>query len=198
MRNRLFFFLSCLLLLCCTSGKGAPLNYTIIKNVYQLSTYFEMFDSTSSVGRVIKPHFSLQLTYNLYDNLGDYQGQGVARVFSLGSIYTWARVIDVYDSTGISIGVFQGVMLTTALARFDFFSSSGLLLATAYVDYSVNSVTLVSPTVAEVPYGIIRRQYSVAGPDTWLVQLYDTALLDTRLFAIFSAFIIDNQDAFFS
>lgn len=173
-----------------------PLSYIVVKNPYRFSVYFEFAGKEQSEGRVIKNCFHIRTTYDLYDAFGDYEAQGICRALSLGAIYTWAKKIDVYDSLGNKIGLIAGDVISTAKAQFSIYDASDSLIGTAYLDYDSSSFTLFDPFEGTKTIGILKRNFVENATDEWKVVLYDSENFDCRLFKIFSAFVVDNEDYF--
>jgi hypothetical protein len=187
-------YFSLLLLSCFQQLEAHPLSYTITASPYLVSTYFEMYGDNRYEGRVIKNHINVRTAYDLYDPMGNYQAQGICQVLSLGFFYAWAKDIDIYDAQGERIGLIEGQLLTTTSAKYSFYNQDDELLADAYLDCKSSGFTVMTPdgrTIAK-----LKRQFIQDDIDPWEVVIYETHLLDKRIFRIFSAFAIDFQEHF--
>lgn len=183
--------------LCCVGAYASDaLSYTVIKNEYTFSAYFEMVGSEHYEGRVISNCFNVRTTYNLYDAKGNFEAQGICRAVSLGSAYDWGKEIDVYDVDGNSIGLIEGSVLTTAKAKFNFYDASKKLIGSAYQDNNGSGFTILSPDYNEVTLALLKPCSTNKACDDWDVILYDEDSFDSQLFKIFSAFLVDYQDSF--
>ena len=191
MRLRVYFLL---VLLCSTAaifGSGTK-RFTVIKNPYLLSTYFEMIGKKDYEGRAIKETLKIHTEYDLYDAYGDYEGQGVCRIMSLGFLFACAREIDVYDACQAKIGMIDGKVFTTARERYDIYDAQDRLIGIAYNNRDASSFSIVDPTRNERLIGNIKRKIL----DEWQVTLYDCETIDMRILKIFAAFIVDYQEHF--
>lgn len=185
-------FFSLLGLIWCVAAQGEPLDYTIVQNEYRFNTYYEMYGSRGCEGRVIKESLRIRTMYDLYDKEGEYEAEAICRALSLGSLYTWAREIDIYDPAGNSIGFIEGKFFTTAQAKFNIYDGEDRLVANVYLDFVSKSFTLVEPSKNAKPLGQIKRTAS----GDWGVVLNDETALDARLVKIFSAFVVDHENSF--
>lgn len=188
------FLFSFLLLVLSFQVEAKSIQYTVLKNEYRFSTYFELIGKKSYEGRVIKESLRVRTTYDLYDAKGDYEGQGICRALSLGSLYNWAREIDVYGKDGNKIGFIEGKVFTTAQAKFHFFDQTSRLVAIAFLDFESAGCTICDPEVNEKVLGLLTRKISVKSEDEWEAIIYDSHAVDPKLIKIFSAFIADTQN----
>lgn len=169
-------------------------SYTITENSYLLSTYFEMKGNDRYMGRVVKESLSIRTIYDLYDPLGNREAQGICHLFSLGTVYPWAREITVYDTGGKQVGFIQGKLLTTTTARFDFYNDENRLVGHGYLDWNASAFTIM--TENERTIARLKRNFIVDDVDSWKVDQYNDQELDPRILKVFSAFAIDSQEFF--
>lgn len=196
MRKTICFLLSFLFIYSAHAAEALALNYSIIKNPYRLTTYFEMHGKAGSEGKAIKKSLTVRTTYDLYDAKGEYVGQGICRALSLGVLYTWAKVIDIYDAKDKKIGLIDGQTLTTAKGKYNIYTKEHELVASAYLDYASSSFSLLDPNNTAKTLGLIKRNFNSKGSDSWDVSFYDSSAFDVRILKIFSAFVIDHQEYF--
>lgn len=170
----------------------SPFSYSVIKNPYRFSTYFELMGKEGYEGRVVSNFFHVRTTYDLYNAEGMYEGQGICRALSLGVLFSWARDLDLYDARGIYIGMIQGKVMTTTSAKFNLYDAAGQLIGSAYQNRNQSSFNLLDPSPMERMLGVIKRN---ATADEWEVTLYDSTAIDHRQLKILSAFIADHQNS---
>jgi len=141
---------------------------------------------------VKKSSFRVCTNYDLSNGDG-WQATGIKRVLSLGSIYPWATEVDVYDTRWEHIGMIDGQVVSTAAARFSIYNAEGNLSAIAYLDYSLNTYTIVYPDSEAYPIAECHRHKVVFGQEWWDVIVYDSEQVDERLMRIFAAMVCDIQ-----
>jgi hypothetical protein len=187
--------LFCTLLLFFTTALTAkPCVYTITEHPYRFSTYFEMNGKESYEGKVIKDAIAVRTVYDLYDQNGDYVAQGICRILSLGTICSWARMVDLYDEVGNTIGLFEGRTLTTSKASYNFYDGSGAYVACAYLNLDCSAFMIEDAKKRTI--AIMKRQFVTGAIDHWDITIYDDQKVDIRLMKLFSAFAIDHQKYF--
>ena len=95
---------------------------------------------------LIKTKLSFRTTYQYYDQNGQYLSCAYQRMFSLGSFYTWACVMDIYDSQGNTLGLIEGSILTLLPSKFNFYMyQPTMLLVVAYMDKDCMGFTVFDP-----------------------------------------------------
>ena len=194
MKLRLTFLLCAVW--CTALFAGEPLKFSVLKNSYALSTYYEFIGNDTYMGRAVKSSLRVRTCYDLYDAEGDCEGEGICRALSLGAFYSWAREIDIYDASGYKIGMVDGKMLSMGRAKFTLYGEDGELTGVAYLDNEGANFTLYNNGSYDKTLGHVKRVLSAEGNDTWEVSLYDPTAIETRLLKVFAAFIVDNQDHF--
>jgi hypothetical protein len=186
---------TCLLLLLLVSASlfgSDRLQYSVIKNSYVFSTYFEMIGPEDYEGRVTKNSVSVRNFYKYYNAEGGYRGQGITRLASLGPLYKWGADIDIYDEHGKKAGVIYGKLWSTAKAKFEMYNERHDLVAIAYYGYNREGFSLMKSGKIESLIG-----YMKAAPNTNIeVVIYDREGIDERIIKIFSAFVSDFQKSF--
>lgn len=189
MKNLLFLFL----FFCGSLFGNERLQYSVIKNSYAFSTYFEFVSPEGYEGRVTKNAISVRNYYKYYNDEGGYRGQGITRLISLGSLYKWAADIDIYDDKGKKIGVIYGKVWSTAKAKFEIYNENSDFVAVAYYGYNREGFSLMKPGKVERLIGYLKK---APLSDNLEVTLYDRESVDERLLKIFSAFVSDYQKSF--
>jgi hypothetical protein len=161
------------------------------------STTFEMDSHARAYGTVEKSSFHVRTNYDLYDDNGDYKAKGIARFFSWGRIWTWATVIDVYDEHGHWIGLIDGEIFTVEPAKFAFYDANSKHIATAYLDAEGTSFSIVPSYSDHLTVADITRIESHHSSAVWRTDVHIPFEVDIRLMMIFSAFVVDRQNAFY-
>lgn len=168
--------------------------YTITEHPYRFSTYFEMEGKEKYEGRVIKSAISVRTVYDLYDKESHFVGQGICRLLSLGSVCSWARMIDLYDQNGETIGLIEGRLLTSAKASYNLYDSTGVIVAVAYLNLDASGFTVHDAKERVIVN--MRRNFKTNALDSWDITQFDRSTLDERILKLFSAFAIDHQEDF--
>lgn len=194
--KKTFFLIITLLFAFNYAQANDKLHYTILKNPFAFSTFFEMLGQDHFEGRVVKNHIHVRSTYDLYDKHGEFECQAICRALSLGAIFSWAKEIDIYDKHDHKIGFIDGKTATTAHAKFHLHNKEGHLVAIAYLDYDNSGFTIVSPEHGEKTIGHFKRHFTHKESHNWEVVFYDIKHMDQRIVKIFSAFVVDHQDSF--
>lgn len=193
--QRYFFLISAI---CCLSHHlfSENLSYTITEKNYLFSKEFEMQSKDFYFGTLIKTKFSIHSQYNLYNPQGNYEGQGICRILSLGAICAWAKELDIYDVEGNKIGMIDGQALTSAKAKYSFYDSTDSLVGIAYLDYGSLSFRIVHPSNDHLVLALLKRNFVENTVDNWDITIYATEAIDSRILKIFSAFAVDFQSSF--
>jgi hypothetical protein len=120
--------------------------------------------------------------------------RGYLRSLSLGQVFTWAGILDVYTSNGSLMGTVQGCWMTLSPSKFEFYSAEGRSLGTAYMDANKMGFTIVSAgderTVAKFTRMSVPNQ-----TDYWYLNIYEDDIAP-ELLLTFGAFAVDNQGEF--
>ncbi len=170
-------------------------HFKISKKKYQLSDFFEIDSEDTYRGTVKKSKFRLRNCYDLSDTDG-WCATGIRRMFSLGSFFDWGAEIDVYGTQGEWLGMIEGKVLTTAMARFHIYDRYENLVGVAFVDNTGRGVTITKPGNETYALAKFERRFETDIEDTWKAIVYEPAALDDRLIRIFAAFCLDVQDRF--
>jgi hypothetical protein len=199
MRMMLF---SLILLLCCANDVYAAtknqkkLSFEVHQKNYTFSTCFEMNSGDQPLGSIVKSCFSIRTNYILYDHLGNYEGDGVCRLFTLGAFRSWGTEIDVYDKNDVKIGLIDGQVATSAAAKFSIYNAEGNRVGIAYLDLSKSGFTIVDPENENHLLVSYKRNFVQDTIDHWDVVVYEKDVIDIRIIKVFAGFCVDTQKNF--
>ena len=170
-------------------------HYSMTKKPYMFSTEYEIDSEEIDLGFVQKKMFSAQSTYRLGDAKG-FQAEGVVRLFSLGTIFTWAKDMDIYDDQKQLIGGIDGIALTTADARYNILDAHENVIAVAFLDDDKTGFSIVDPQNYANVFARLKRDYTSDVADPWSVTVYQGHVIDPRVLKIFTAFAVDTESSF--
>lgn len=168
--------------------KGYSLS--IYEKKYPLATYFTIESDNTYRGSVKKSVFRVRTNYDL-SNADGWQATGIKRLLSLGSVYPWATEVDIYNTIGEFIGMIDGQVVSTAAACFSIYDLNDTLAGIAFLDYSLNSYSIVYPDSEAFPIAEFHHHHEVDGMDWWEVTVYDEAQIDQRVIRIFASMVGD-------
>ena len=174
--------------------KEQSYQFTIQKQIYPLATFFSIHSEDIYRGVVKKSAFRLRTNYDL-SNVDGWQASGIKRVLSLGSVYSWATEIDIYDTNWNTIGMIDGQAATTAAARFSIYDKNGNLTAIAYLDHSLDHYVLAAPGSEMFPMARLDKEIQTLESDRWIVTVYESNQIDERILRIFAAMACDMQES---
>lgn len=99
-------------------------DFVITKDIYKFSEVYQIKSPLKETypGSVKRSSFRIRTGYDL-SNKDGWQATGITRVISLGTLYPWAKDIDIYDTRGVKIGLIDGNLATTESAKFKNLSS---------------------------------------------------------------------------
>lgn len=169
------------------------LTYDVHKQYTTFSTIFDCMGEHDFLGTVVKSSFRIRTNYDLYSVHGEYQGTGICRLITLGSVFDWAREIDIYDHNDYYIGTIDGQMATTEKAKFSIYNKNSERVGIAYLD-SFHTFKVVDPHNENHYLVLIKKHFE--GEDCWRVTVYDEDYIDLRMIKVFSAFIADRENSF--
>lgn len=173
-----------------------PNYYRVTRSDYTFSTVFNMSAEKESVGSIVKSMFNITTHYDSYDRYGLYEGRGICRLLSLGSFYTWATEIDIYDENGEYSGMIDGQAVSTEPAKFSFYNENGERVAIGYLDQNCMAFSLVDPNNSSFVLARLTRNFIVDTIDNWDIVIYHPNYISSQLVKIFAAFVCDTQDKF--
>ncbi len=185
------------------AGETNKVSFKIHEKEYRFSNHFEMNNNDVPVGVVAKKRYAFgHLTnhYEVYDDKGVWEATGKTRLFSLGSIYSWATEIDIRDARGNYIGMIDGQVATFASARFSIYSYDKLwgwkLVGIAFMDNEKRSFSIVDPNNDKYMLASLKRILLQNERDHWECNVFDTSSIDLRIVKVFAAFAVDHQEFF--
>lgn len=170
--------------------------YRITKNDYAFSTVFEMSSDYQFVGSIVKSVFHLTTHYDVYDNRGNFQSQGIYRLLTLGAFYSWGVEIDIYDTENNKIGYIDGQVATTEPAKFSIYDGANNRIAIAYLEKNRAAFSIVDPDNTSHVYVRLSRNFLLDTVDYWDITLYEPDLISETIIQVFSAFAVDSQNSF--
>lgn len=170
--------------------------YRITKNDYTFSTVFELGSDHYSLGSIVKSVFHLTTHYDLYDNRGNFQAQGIYRLLTLGAFYSWGVEIDVYDAIGNKIGYIDGQVVTTEPAKFSIYDGANNRVGIAYLEKNRAAFSIVHPDNTSHILARLSRNFILDTVDYWDVAVYEPDLISPTTVQIFAAFAVDSQNSF--
>lgn len=179
-----------------SSTFAEPYKVTIHESLFTLTDYYEIDSTAGPQGNLIKTKLSLWTNYQYYDQAGQHAAAAYLRIFSLGSLYTWAGVLDVYDSNENRIGLIEGAILTLLPSKFSFYNANNELVGMAYMDQDCMGFTLSDPKNETKTIANYRRIFEKDVIDHWVITINDSDAVDLRLLYSFGAFVLDNQSDF--
>ncbi|MCH9631588.1 MAG: hypothetical protein S4CHLAM37_16120 [Chlamydiia bacterium] len=205
MKSNPFILFSILFALCFSTSyaksstkpaeQSSRYHFKISKKEYRFSTFFEIDSSDAPRGNVKKSFFRMRTNYDLSDVHG-WQATGTVRVMSLGSLFAWAKEIDMYDTSGQYIGMIDGQVMSTAAARYSIYDSSNNLVGIAFLDHNCSGFTITHPNSEAYTIARLKRNYVQDTVDDWDITVYESDLIDERIIRIFAAFVCDYQNSF--
>lgn len=174
----------------------APIEATIRERLFTLSNYYEIESTDGHQGTIIKEKLAVWTSYQYYDLAGQMAASAYLRMFSLGSLFTWAGVLDVHDHKGNSIGLIDGAVLTLLPSKFSIYNAKNVLVGTAYMDHDCLGFTVSDPANEKKTIAHFRRKFIKEVTDHWVISINDPEAIDFRLLYTFGAFVLDNQNDF--
>lgn len=178
------------------ANQQEPLKFRVTRQDYTYSSVFDLASDSQFVGSVVKWGFHLATQYDLYNGLGEFEGQGNCRLLSLGHFYAWATEIDVYDADGNYVGMIDGQAATTEPAKFSFYDAQYNRVGVAYLDQNCTAFSIYDPNNSVRVCSRLTRNFIQDTVDNWDVVIYDSTAISPMMVKIFAAFACDSQDQF--
>lgn len=198
--KKILFSTLCFLLACNMTvlsgdhhGEHHYLTYDVHRQDTTFSSIFDCMGEHDFLGTVVKSSFRIRTNYDLYTVHGAYEGTGICRLLTLGSLFDWAREIDIYDHNDYYIGTIDGQAATTARAKFSIYDKSSKRVGIAYLDSS-HTFKICDPDNEQHYIAIIKKNFE--GVDCWRVTVYDEDDIDIRIIKVLSAFVADRESSF--
>ena len=183
-------FLFTILFLGAMAPSFAEYSYIIQPRSYFLETHYDLYSGDTYLNAVEQHSLQLHRIYSLCTEQGEI-ASGTARLLSLGALFHSMKEIDVVDNRGYNVGFIQGHWWTTASGKFALYDDSRYHVATAFVDRSGSSVSIVDGQNNRSPIAIFRRSYVPGGDYYWEIKVVKEGVIDPRMLYVFSAFITD-------
>lgn len=170
---------------------------TVKGNFFALYSYFDIKSAEGTLGKVVKEKYNLWTHYGFYGKDGDKDliAETYINLLSIGKLFSWSSVMDVYTPSAEYLGTIEGWWLTFSPAKFSFFDKYGKTLAIAYMDFNKMTFTLLDPN----DYHLIANYSRIIldnESDHWLISIYDESEIPKPLLILFGAFAADHQDNF--
>lgn len=179
-----------------SAGAVEPINAVMHEREFTLSNYYVVESDVGPLGNVVKHSIRLRTSYEYYDDEGANLANGYLRVMSLGSLFTWAGTMDVYDGNGERIGLIEGAVLTLLPSKFNIYDGNDELVAVAYMDSNCMGFTITDAVNETKTLASLSRVFVPDVTDHWTIQVRDANAFDSRLLYVFGAFVMDNQGDF--
>ncbi|STY29857.1 Uncharacterised protein [Legionella wadsworthii] len=205
MRKIMISFLSLLFILSYASiahsygvHEDHPYDFVVTKDVYKFSEIYQIKSPQRETypGSVKKSAFRIRTNYDL-SNKDGWQATGITRIISLGSLYPWAKEIDIYDTRGVQIGFIDGNLATLESAKFTIYdydeSGKANEIGFAYANPSFDRFVILSSLNNPHPIAELNRNF---GDKTWNVSVHYPEQIDDRIIRIFAGFVIDHENKF--
>ena len=199
----IYTFLGCLIAtgLFAEMHEDHPYHFTIHPDNYKTATLFQIHSEDTYIGTNKKSSFRLRTNYDL-SNKDGWQATGIVRILSLGSVFPWAKEIDVYDTQGTKIGMIDGQMVTTEEAKYSIYQydeqGDYIRIGIAYLNEERDAFSILESDGGPHPIAQLRRVFVVGAADYWEVDVYYPEKIDDRIIRILSAFALDHQSSFLS
>ena len=184
------------LLSLCSSAWAHKETYSVRQKSYRLSTVFELDKEGHPLGSVWKSVFRIRTNYDVYDDSGEHEATGIARIWCLGTFRPWGAEFDVYDRHGDRIGVIDGQVATTEAAKYSFYNSQGEKVGIAYLDLTCAGFSILDPEKDTKIIARLTRNFVEDQVDHWDVVVYEHKAIDPALIKVFAAFAVDKQAYF--
>ena len=170
--------------------------FRVHETKYRFAKCFEIQSDELAPGTVWKRPLTLRTHYDLYDDEGEWEAEGICRFFCMGLFYEWGTEIDVYDNEGRRLGYIDGKAATTAAARFDIWNGKNRKVGIAYLNNACSGITIYHPERAAQVICAMERVFIPDAPDYWEVTVHDNRHIDRRVLEILAAWAVDRQGSF--
>jgi hypothetical protein len=175
---------------------NAPLHIEMHERVFTFSTYYIVNSNTGLQGNIIKSKLSPRTSYEYFDQAGNALSCAYVRMFSLGSVFSWATVMDVYDNNSSHLGSIEGSIFTLLPSKFCLYDASQNLCGLAYMDSDCMGFTISDPINSAKTVAHYHRVFVQGVTDYWTITIPDPKAVDLRILLAFGAFAVDHQSYF--
>lgn len=175
-----------------------PYDFVVTKDVYKFSEIYQIKSPLKETypGSVKKSAFRIRTNYDL-SNKDGWQATGITRIISLGSLYPWAKDIDVYDTRGVEIGFIDGELATLESAKFTLYEyddkGGSKAIGAAYANSDFTRFVILTSNSDPRPIAELNRN---TADKNWTVSVHNPEKIDDRMIRIFAGFVIDYEDKF--
>lgn len=175
-----------------------PYDFVMTKDIYKFSEIYQIKSPQRETypGSIKKSAFRIRTNYDL-SNKDGWQATGITRIISLGSLYPWAKEIDIYDTRGVQIGFIDGNLATLESAKFTIYdydeSGKATEIGFAYANPTFDRFVILASANNPHPIAELNRNF---GDKTWSVSVHYPEKIDDRIIRIFAGFVIDYEDKF--
>lgn len=178
--------------------KEHPNHYYLTLSEHHFYTEFNIQDEKKSWGTVTKSFFHIGAHYDSYDRFGLYEGRGTCQFFSLGTLYTWATEIDLYDDNGDYVGLIHGEVSSAKSGKFRFFNEKGDEFAVGHLDENKTTFSLWDANDSSILLATLILNRGEESIKNWEIMIYRPDQISHHMVKIFAAFVCDHQDKFHS
>ena len=176
-----------------------PYQFDITKDVHSTATIYRINSKLRETypGSVKKSAFRIRTNYDLSNEHG-WQATGITRIMSLGSLFSWAKDIDIYDTRRVQIGMIDGELATLESAKFSIYEydekggANRVAIAYANSNFQRFIVLAENSNINPIPIAELSRTES----NNWHVSVNYPEKIDDRIIRIFAGFVVDYQDKF--
>ncbi|MDF1684238.1 MAG: hypothetical protein P1U36_06230 [Legionellaceae bacterium] len=176
-----------------------PYHFDIKKDIHPTAEVYRINSKLRETyaGSIKKSAFRIRTNYDLSNEHG-WQATGITRIVSIGSLFSWAKDIDIYDTRRTQIGMIDGELATLEAAKFSIYEYSEkgeatrVAIAYANADFKRFIVLAEDTNINPVPIAELNR----TEPNNWHVSVNYPDKIDDRIIRIFAGFVVDYQDKF--
>ena len=180
--------------------ENTPYQFDIKKDIHPTSEVYRINSKIRETypGSIKKSAFRIRTNYDLSNEHG-WQATGITRIVSLGSLFSWAKDIDIYDTRRVQIGMIDGELATFESAKFSIYTydkeGKATRNAIAYANSNFTRFIILSEedtNINPIPIAELNR----TEPNNWHVLVNYPEKIDDRIVRIFAGFVIDYQNKF--
>ena len=147
--------------------------FVMYERAFVLSDYYYIDSAHGSLGNIVKTKLSFGTNYIYYDQQGEQLAGAYLRVFSLGALFTWASVMDVYDENERVLGRIEGSLMTFLPSKFYFYSPYEVVIGVAYMDNERMGFTVVDANNEAKIIAQFNRIFVKDVTDHWEIKVND-------------------------
>ncbi|MBA3721869.1 MAG: hypothetical protein H0W88_05655 [Parachlamydiaceae bacterium] len=172
-----------------------PTEVKFTERRYPFHTHYKLESPEGHLGEIIREKMDVKSHFSFYGHRDDHELIAIAsvRFFTLGQLFKWSNIIDIYSPSNELLGKIKGCFLTTSPAKFEFYNNSEELLGIALMDEDSRGFNLLSP----IDNFIIARYTRIInedGSEYWLLNIYQPDIIPSSFYSLFGAFIFDKEE----